>query len=48
MDQELKLREAVSTLHNIARLIESQLGNGTLSESLRDIADKLNIVIKRN
>jgi len=41
-----ELRDAVIQLHDIARLIEKNIGKGTLSEDLRDFADKLSIIEK--
>jgi hypothetical protein len=36
-----QLDQAVIDLHNIARLIESQIGIGNLSSDIRDCADRL-------
>lgn len=36
-----QLLDAVIQLHNIARLIEQELGKGNLSEDVRDCADRL-------
>ena len=41
-----KLMDAVSTLHDVARIIESEFGACRLSEDVRDIADRLNLVTK--
>jgi len=41
-----ELRDAVIQLHDIARLIEKNIGKGTLSEDIRDFADKLSIIEK--
>lgn len=35
------LEEAIMQLHNIARLIEKELGNGGLSQDIRRCADTL-------
>ena len=43
---DTELRDAVIQLHDIARLIEKTIGKGTLSEDLRDFADKLSIIEK--
>lgn len=40
------LDEAVMALHNIARLIEQEIGRGLLSEDVRDCADRLHRLIK--
>jgi hypothetical protein len=37
---------AVLDLHNIARLIESDIGRGNLSEDIRNCADRLHALIK--
>jgi hypothetical protein len=37
-----ELTDAVMQLHNIARLIEKEIGTGTLSETVRKCADDLN------
>jgi hypothetical protein len=39
------LDEAVITMHNIARLIEKELGLGKLSQDTRELADRLNKVL---
>ncbi|CAB4138197.1 hypothetical protein UFOVP328_390 [uncultured Caudovirales phage] len=41
-----ELKDAVIELHNIARLLEKSIGKGTLSEDLRDLADKISIIEK--
>ena len=41
-----ELQDAVIQLHDIARLIEKNIGKGTLSDNLRDFADKLSIIEK--
>jgi hypothetical protein len=38
---------SVIELHNIARLIEIQIGNGQLSEDIRNCADRLHGLIKK-
>lgn len=42
------LEEAVMELHNIARLVEKEIGLGLLSEDIRDCADRLHQLIKYN
>lgn len=41
-----RLHDAVMQLHDIARLIENEIGQGQLSEDIRVAADRLNILIK--
>ena len=41
-----QLNDAVVQLHDIARLIEQQIGQGLLSSDLRDCADRLASLIK--
>lgn len=40
------LNDAVIQLHNIARLIEQEIGSGKLSEDIRNTADRLQMLIK--
>jgi len=40
------LNEAVIALHNVARLVEKEIGLGLLSEDIRDCADRLHQLIK--
>ena len=42
------LDEAVITLHNVARLIEKEIGKGLLSEDVRDCADRLHKLVSYN
>jgi hypothetical protein len=39
--RNLKLVDAVIQLHDIARLVEEEIGHGVLSESIRYDADRL-------
>jgi hypothetical protein len=39
-----QLAQAVIDLHDIARLVEQQLGKGALSEDLRKCADRLHLL----
>lgn len=39
-----QLAQAVINLHDIARLVEQQLGKGALSEDLRKCADRLHLL----
>jgi hypothetical protein len=41
--RNLKLIDAVVQLHSIARLVEDEVGNGTLCEDIRRIADRLHL-----
>ena len=45
MNEKLQLHDAVVQLHDVARLIEQQLGTGQLSIDVRDAADRLNTLI---
>ena len=42
----MHLDNAVIKLHEIARLVEQQVGIGQLSEDIRSCADRLNDVLK--
>jgi hypothetical protein len=42
--RNLDLVDAVIKLHDIARLVESEVGDDKLSNDIRDIADRLHIV----
>jgi hypothetical protein len=48
--QRLKMNEkfldAVIELHNIARLVEQEIGAGQLSQDIRNAADRLNILLR--
>jgi hypothetical protein len=37
----MELVEAVITLHDIARLVEAEIGRGNLSDDIRGVADRL-------
>lgn len=41
-----QLQQSVIELHDIARLIEREIGSGQLSLDLRDCAERLAILIK--
>lgn len=43
---ENQLNQAVIQLHDIARLIETEIGSGQLSMDLRDCADRLNMLMQ--
>ena len=40
--RNLDLVDAVIKLHDIARLVESEVGEGNLSDDIRNVADRLN------
>lgn len=42
--QNQQMSEAVIQLHDIARLVEKEIGQGKLSEDIRDCADRLHNV----
>lgn len=42
----MTLDEAIINLHDIARLIEKEIGKGNLSDDIRQCANRLNFVIK--
>jgi hypothetical protein len=39
--RNLDLVDAVIKLHDIARLVEAEIGTGMLSEDIRNVADRL-------
>ena len=41
------LDDDVITLHNIARKIEQTIGNGKLSNDMRNVADRLSALLKK-
>jgi len=41
--RNLKLVDAVVQLHSIASLVAAEVGEGTLSQSIRDSADRLHL-----
>ena len=46
MKHNMLLDEAIIQLHDIARVVEEQIGVGALSEDIRNCADRLNTLIK--
>jgi hypothetical protein len=42
----MDLTDAVIKLHDVARLVEHQIGTGQLSDDIRKCADRLNTLIK--
>ena len=41
-----KFLDAVIELHNIARLVEQEIGAGQLSQDIRNAADTLNMLLR--
>ena len=41
--RNLKLMDAVIQLHEIARLVETEVGQGQLSDDIRNVADHLHL-----
>lgn len=41
--RNLKLVDAVIQLHDIARLVEAEIGEGTMSQDIRNVADRLHL-----
>lgn len=41
-----KFLDAVIELHNIARLVEQEIGSGQLSQDIRNAADRLNLLLR--
>lgn len=46
MNEESQLLDAVIQLHSIARIVETKIGRGLLSEDIRDCADRLHQIVK--
>ena len=46
MNDRIDLEEAVIQLHDVARLVEKQIGIGALSEDIRNCADRLHALLK--
>lgn len=42
----MTLDEAVVQLHNVARIVEQEIGIGLLSEDIRDCADRLHKLVR--
>jgi hypothetical protein len=42
----MTLDEAVIQLHNVARLVEKEIGRGQLSDDIRDCADRLHKLVR--
>ena len=43
-----KLKDAVTQLHNVARLVSHEMGSNTLTLDIRECADRLNELINKN
>jgi hypothetical protein len=41
-----KFLDAATELHNIARLVEQEIGTGQLSQDIRNAADRLHMLTK--
>jgi hypothetical protein len=46
MKHNMPLVEVIIQLHDIARIVEQQIGIGDLSEDIRRCADRVNTLIK--
>jgi hypothetical protein len=46
MNEKYQLHDAVIQLHNIARLVEQDIGTGQLSQDIRNAADRLNMLLR--
>jgi hypothetical protein len=46
MQRNDKLAAAVIQLHDIARMIESEVGRGLLSDDVRDCANRLHMITR--
>ena len=44
--RDIRLLEAITSLHNVARVVAQDIGDGKLSEDIRKCADRLNDVVK--
>ena len=42
----MELKDKIIQLHDIARAVEQQLGQGQLSEDIREAADRLSALLK--
>jgi hypothetical protein len=47
-ETKFKLLDNVIVLHDIARLIEQEIGQGNLSDDIRQCAVRLNVLLKDN
>jgi hypothetical protein len=46
MASSVELQQAIIQLHDIARVIEQEIGQGALSEDVRKCGDRLTTLIK--
>jgi hypothetical protein len=46
-ETKFNLLDGIIKLHDIARLIEQELGQGNLSDDVRNCADRLNVLLKQ-
>lgn len=46
-ETKFNLLDSVIKLHDIARLIEQEIGQGNLSDDVRNCADRLNVLLKK-
>jgi hypothetical protein len=44
MNTKLELVDAVIKLHDVARLVENEIGTGQLSDDIRNCADRLHVL----
>lgn len=47
-ETKFKLLDDVIKLHDIARLIEQEIGQGNLSDDIRQCANRLNVLLKEH
>lgn len=47
-ETKFKLLDDVIRLHDIARLVEQEIGQGNLSDDIRNCANRLNVLLKEN
>jgi len=45
-ETKFNLLDSVITLHDVARLIEQEIGQGSLSDDVRNCANRLNVLLK--
>lgn len=47
-ETKFKLLDDVIKLHDVARLIEQEIGKGNLSDDIRQCANRLNVLLKEH
>lgn len=47
-ETKFKLLDDVIKLHDIARLVEQEVGKGNLSDDIRQCANRLNVLLKEH